>query len=81
MTDSIVTLDLHGMNRFQAKTAVDACLRRSGAGVYQIRLIHGHHSGTSLKEMIVSEYGRHPKIRRMTFPHPGETVLVLRELI
>ena len=32
MTGGTVPLDLHGMNRVQAKTAIDAAQRRAGPG-------------------------------------------------
>ena len=80
MTESVVTLDLHGMNCFQARTAITSCLKKSSASVYQIRLIHGHHGGTALKDMIDLEFSTHAKVRRCLSPHPGETVLILREL-
>ena len=32
MTGGTVTLDLHGMNRIQAKAAIDAGRRRAGPG-------------------------------------------------
>lgn len=77
--EGIVTIDLHGKNRYQAKVAVDAALRRASGGVWRIRLIHGHNAGTALKEMIGEEYARHPKVRRLAAEGAGVTVLVLRE--
>ena len=80
MGPGIVTIDLHGKNTYQAKIAVDAALRRSGVGTYRLRLIHGYHSGTALREFIRSEYGRHPKVKRLLLsPDGGATELVLRE--
>ena len=35
MTGGVVELDLHGMNTYQAQIAVDAALRRAGAGTYR----------------------------------------------
>ena len=79
MGPGIVTVDLHGKNTYQAKIAVDAALRRS-AGVYRLRLIHGFHGGTALRDLIREEYGRHPKVRRLLpSPDGGATDLVLRE--
>ena len=82
MHSGILTLDLHGKNTYQAKVAVDALLRRSGTGTYRIRLIHGYHSGTALREFLQDEYGRHPKIKRFsTSPDGGTTELILREYV
>ncbi len=75
-----VAVDLHGKTVYQAKTAVDAQLRRAGGGVYRLRLIHGCHGGTALRDFIRAEYARHPKVRRMEVsPDGGATDLVLRD--
>ena len=66
MGPGIVTVDLHGRNTYQAKIAVDAALRRS-AGVYRLRLIHGFHGGTALRDFIREEYSRHPKVKRLLY--------------
>lgn len=74
----IVELDLHGRNVYQARVAIDAALRRAGKGTYRIRVIHGFHGGTALRDMIRSEYaGR--VLRLETGIDPGVTDLVLRE--
>ncbi|MBQ1675713.1 MAG: Smr/MutS family protein [Oscillospiraceae bacterium] len=74
----IVELDLHGKTVYQARIAIDAALRRAGRGVYRIRLIHGCHGGTALRDMIRSEYAlRVPRLE--TGIDPGITDLVLRE--
>ncbi len=81
MTSSgIVELDLHGMTKTQAKAAVDARLRRADRSVYRLRLIHGYHGGTELRDMLRSAYRGHPKVLRVEVGlNPGETDLVLRE--
>ena len=82
MQAGILTADLHGKNTYQAKITVDALLRRAGAGTYRIRLIHGYHGGTALKDFLKTEYGRHPKIKRLILsPDGGTTELVLREYV
>ena len=52
----ILELDLHGKNEYQAKVAIDAALRRAKAGTYRLRLIHGYHGGTALRDMIRRDY-------------------------
>ena len=81
MNDPFVTIDLHGMMQAQAMKTIDRALRDAGPMVYQIRLIHGFHRGTSLRGMIQDEYRWHEKVLRiMPGDNPGITVLVLREL-
>lgn len=77
--EATVSLDLHGKNAYQARVALDAALRRS-AGVYRIRVIHGYHGGTALRELVRGEYGKHPAVLRMVIVSDSVTDLVLREL-
>ena len=79
MYESILEIDLHGRNAYQTRVAIDAALRRDGAGVYRIRVIHGCNSGTTLRELVRTEYARHPRVLRITGTNPGVTELVLRE--
>ena len=73
MECGIVTVDLHGRNTYQAKVTVDALLRRAGAGTYRLRLIHGCHQGTALRDF--------PQVKRLLrSPDGGATDLVLREM-
>ena len=75
MECGIVTVDLHGRNTYQAKVTVDALLRRAGAGTYRLRLIHGCHQGTALRDFL------HPQVKRLLrSPDGGATDLVLREM-
>ena len=68
------------MTRTQAITAIDAKLRRAGASVYRLRVIHGYHSGTVLRDAVRAHYKDHPKVRRIEIGlNPGETDLILRE--
>ena len=80
MGSGVVTADLHGKNTYQAKVTVDALLRRATAGTYRLRLVHGYHGGTALRDFIRQEYGHHPKVKRLVSSPDGcTTELVLRE--
>ena len=80
MTPGILELVLHGKNTYQAKVALEAALHRAGAGTYRIRIIHGYHGGTVLRDMVRREYGAHPRVKRVEGGFdPGITDLVLRE--
>lgn len=74
-------IDVHNMTRAQAITAIDARLRRCSASVYRLKVIHGYHGGTVLRDAVRSQYRNHPKVKRIEVGlNPGETDLVLREL-
>ena len=80
MQAGILELDLHGMNTYQAKIAIDSQLKRAKQSVYRLRLIHGYHGGTALRDMIRETYRHHPRVLRVELGlNPGETELVLRE--
>ena len=80
MQAGILELDLHGMNTYQAKIAIDSQLKRAKQGVYRLRLIHGYRGGTALRDMIRETYRHHPRVLRVELGlNPGETDLVLRE--
>ncbi len=72
-------LDLHGKSKYQARIAIEAALRRS-KGLYRIRVVHGCHNGTALKEMVWSEYGSDPRVKRLLAASESATDLILREL-
>ena len=84
MSDPIsgfIEIDVHNMTKTQAITAIDAKLRRADASVYRIRVIHGYHGGTVLRDAVRANYRNHPKVKRIEIGlNPGETDLILREL-
>ncbi len=74
-------IDVHNMTRQQAITAIDARLRRADASVFRLRVIHGYHGGTVLRDMVRARYKEHPKVKRIELGlNPGETDLILRDL-
>ena len=74
-------IDIHQMTKAQALIAIDARLKKAGSGVYRLRVIHGYHSGTVLRDAVRAHYRRHPKVLRLEIGlNPGETDLILREL-
>lgn len=82
MGKGIVEIDVHGMNQFQAKTVIQSALKKADRGTYIIRIVHGYHNGTVLKDMIRREYKNHPKVLRIELSlNPGVTELILRTLI
>ena len=74
-------IDVHNMTRMQALAAIDAVLRRANASVYRLKVIHGYHGGTVLRDAVRARYREHPKVKRIEIGlNPGETDLILREL-
>ena len=81
MIGAFQEIDVHGMTKAQAFTAIDAALRRCNTSVYTLRVIHGYHGGTVLRDAIRAHYKKHPKVRRIELGlNPGDTDLILREL-
>ena len=79
MNDAIRELDVHGMTLYQARIAIDAALRRA-KGVYRLRVIHGYHGGTALRDGIRKHYAANKAVLRVELGlNPGETDLVLRD--
>ena len=79
--NAFLEVDVHNMTKVQAVTTIDATLRRADAGVYRIRVIHGYHGGTVLRDAVRAHYAKHPKVKRIELGlNPGETDLILREL-
>ena len=79
-TTGIVEMDLHGKNQYQARIAIQTALRRAGNGIYRIRIVHGFHCGTALRDMVRTEFKLHPKVLRIELgSNDGITELVLRE--
>ena len=76
----ILEIDVHGMTRYQAKILLESRLRRAGAGIYRIRVIHGYHGGTELRDLVRNELSKNAKVLRAEVGlNPGETDLILRE--
>ncbi|MBQ6927646.1 MAG: Smr/MutS family protein [Oscillospiraceae bacterium] len=81
MNGAFQEIDVHGMTRTQAIAAIDAALRRCGGSVYSLRVVHGYHGGTVLRDAVRAHCKKHPKVLRIELGlNPGETELILREL-
>lgn len=78
----IIEIDVHGKDVETAIREVKKHLNNSGTGTYRIRIIHGYHGGTRIRDGIWDEfsYGREPKVKRITMgENQGITELILRE--
>ena len=81
MQPGTMEIDVHGMNKYQARVFIDSRLKRADRSVYRVRIIHGYRGGTELRDMVRREYGEnHQRVLRIIHGiNPGETELVLRE--
>ncbi len=74
----IEELDIHGMNTYGARVCLDSKLKKTKA--YRLRVIHGHHGGQVLQQLVRTAYKNHPKVLRVEVGlNQGETDLVLKE--
>ena len=80
-TPGITEIDIHGMNKYQAKILLESRIKSAPKSTYRLRIIHGYHGGTELQNMVRKEFGANKKVLRVEMGlNPGETDLVLREL-
>lgn len=78
----IITMDMHGCTVEEAVQKIEKQVEAAGPAVYRIRVIHGFHGGTRIREGIRRElgYGLVPKIKRIVpGDNEGITELILRE--
>ena len=81
LTSGIIEIDLHGLRVEEAINKVKSEVSKAGGSVYTIRLIHGYHGGTRIREAIEDEfsYNRDSKVKSIRpGANPGITELVLR---
>lgn len=57
------------MTQTQAITAIDARLRRADDSVYRLRVIHGYHGGTVLRDAVGTLKRNHTHLHAHTFTH------------
>lgn len=82
MLNGIIEIDVHGKNVEAAIEEIKKYLCNAKSSVYRIRIIHGYHGGTRIRDAIRDEfsYGREPKVKRITMgDNQGITELILRE--
>lgn len=81
LSAGILEIDVHGMTKLQAVTLIDARLKQANRGVYRLRIIHGYHGGTQIRDEVRRRYRTNPKVLRIEVGlNLGQTDLVLREL-
>lgn len=80
VNSGIVSIDVHGKTKAQARVSINAALRKCDGSVYRIRVIHGFNMGTEIRDMVRRDFANAPRVIRLeTGINPGVTELVLRE--
>ncbi|MCD7949392.1 MAG: Smr/MutS family protein [Erysipelotrichaceae bacterium] len=75
----MIEVDVHGLTQSEAKTRIMQILNSTDKNVYMIRIIHGYHHGTALRNMIRRNFRKHPKVERIEFGlNQGVTELILK---
>lgn len=75
----MIEIDVHGMTKVEAKTAVERLIASLPESEKEVRIIHGYRSGTVLREAIQSpNFIRSKRFMRKKFTmNRGETIYEL----
>ena len=74
----VVELDFHNMLVKDAQRELTSYLSHAPDSVREVRVVHGYHGGTALRDMIRYHF-HHPRIKtKMIALNPGETRLILK---
>lgn len=74
-----LSVDLHGMYEADAEELLLNWLDHAPASVTELRVIHGCHRGTVLRDMVLNRLA-HPRIKeKLHTGNPGETRLILKK--
>ena len=76
---STAELDIHGETEESAMRQLTRWLSRAPTEVREVRVIHGCHGGTVLRDMVRKKL-KHPRISaKLVTLNPGETRLILTD--
>ena len=77
---SVVTVDVHGLTVKEARRLLLNLIAIDKEGC-DVKVIHGYHHGTAIKEMIQNDLPN-PRVIEKTEPlyNPGATVLTVRKV-
>ena len=71
-------IDIHGMTELEAKIAIEKYIVSLPKDAEEVRIIHGYHGGTALKELVRSNKIRSKRIYKKKFTmNQGETIYIL----
>lgn len=72
-------IDIHGYTELEAKTIIERYIANLPKSVKEVRIIHGYHSGSALKNLVRDKNKiRSKRIKRKKFTlNQGETIYEL----
>lgn len=71
-------IDVHGMTELEAKSRIEKYIVSLPKDAQELRIIHGYHGGTSLKELVRSNKIKSKRIYKKRFTmNQGETIYLL----
>jgi hypothetical protein len=79
----IIELNVHGLRLEDAIRKIEKEIENADRAVYRLRIIHGYHGGTKIKDAIWKEYNYYHNdkvIRAQAGINEGITELILREI-
>ena len=77
ITTSKVEIDIHNMQRAEAKKYLEQFLSRANGNVKEVTVIHGYSSGTVLQLMVRRGLKHHRIKHKILTMNPGVTILEL----
>lgn len=77
ITNSKVEIDIHNMQRAEAKKYLEQFLSKANGNVREVTVIHGYSSGTVLQQMVRVSLKHHRIKHKILTMNPGITILEL----
>lgn len=77
VTASSVEIDIHNMQRAEAKKYLERFLSSANGNVKEVTVIHGYSSGTVLQQMVRKGLKHHRIRHKILTLNPGITILEL----
>ena len=77
--NEIVTVDLHNMYEDEAKRYLERMLKCLDVSIKEVVVIHGHHSGTKIRDMVRTKLHSKRIERVFLWYNQGRTSLILKE--
>ena len=76
--DGEVSVDLHGLYRADAEKKLRDFLDGLPRDAHRVRVVHGFHSGTVLRDLVRGSFSHLRILRKTTGTSDGETIFILK---